>query len=48
MHIVQLLHHALYLRCCIHAGYDFINRAEVTAGRFMQAAGYKTAHFGKW
>lgn len=32
----------------VSGGYDFINRAEVTAGRFMQAAGYKTAHFGKW
>lgn len=25
-----------------------MNRAETTAGAFMQAAGYKTAHFGKW
>lgn len=36
------------LAVVLTAGYDFINRAEVTAGRFMQAAGYKTAHFGKW
>lgn len=28
-------------------GYDYINRAEATAGRIMDAAGYQTAHFGK-
>ncbi|KAF8072774.1 MAP1D [Scenedesmus sp. PABB004] len=32
----------------INGGYDYINRAEVTAGELFAAAGYDTAHFGKW
>jgi arylsulfatase A-like enzyme len=29
-------------------GWDFINRDEVTIGEALAAAGYRTAHFGKW
>lgn len=32
--------------CC--SGYDFIHSDEVTAGKFMSGAGYRTAQFGKW
>jgi arylsulfatase A-like enzyme len=29
-------------------GWDFINPAEVTIASVMAAAGYRTAHMGKW
>uniref|UniRef100_A0A383VJP5 Sulfatase N-terminal domain-containing protein n=1 Tax=Tetradesmus obliquus TaxID=3088 RepID=A0A383VJP5_TETOB len=32
----------------VHAGWDFMNTAEATAGEVMSAAGYRTAQFGKW
>uniref|UniRef100_A0A383WE69 Sulfatase N-terminal domain-containing protein n=1 Tax=Tetradesmus obliquus TaxID=3088 RepID=A0A383WE69_TETOB len=30
------------------AGWDYINSGEATAGEVMSAAGYHTAHYGKW
>jgi arylsulfatase A-like enzyme len=32
----------------VPAGWDFINPAEVTIASVMAAAGYRTAHMGKW
>jgi arylsulfatase A-like enzyme len=29
-------------------GYDAINKNETNVAEHMKAAGYKTAHFGKW
>jgi hypothetical protein len=40
--------------CCVRlfivtsSGYDYINRETLTSGHVMQAAGYSTAHYGKW
>jgi hypothetical protein len=38
---IQLLHVLL-------PGWDYINSGEATAGEVMSAAGYHTAHYGKW
>ncbi|WIA17445.1 hypothetical protein OEZ85_014292 [Tetradesmus obliquus] len=32
----------------VHGGWDYINSGEATAGEVMSAAGYHTAHYGKW
>lgn len=36
------------LLCLSAAGYDYINRDEVTSADFFVKNGYDTAHFGKW